>query len=129
MRQRIAGLAVAAVALVGCTHAKSSASSSIAESLPSPSAVQITPPGRNLVPQIAAFSGVWQGRWIGPGGPTYGTLPARLIVEKISAKSAQVVYIYGAQPGRFQAGWRRSQATVLPFGHIQFGGNERPLLT
>jgi hypothetical protein len=91
--------------------------------------VQITAPARGLAPLLAAFSGIWEGRWIGSGGSTYGTLPARLIVEKINTSSAQVVYIYGAQPGRFKAGWGRRQATVLPVGEIRFGGNGGPVLT
>ncbi len=79
--------------------------------------------------QLAAFSGTWEGRWIGPGGAAAGALPSRLIVEKITAKSAQVVYLYGTQPGYFSAGWFRAHASVLPFGQIQFGGGGRALLT
>src|SRR5947209_66497 len=109
MTQRICLLVAGAVFLAAsCSHARGS--DSIAAALPSPSAVQITRPASSLPPQLAAFSGTWEGRWVGAGGASSGTLPSRLVVEKINAKSAQVVYIYGTQRGYFRAGWFRAHA-------------------
>jgi hypothetical protein len=128
----VLGVAAVVAFLGACSHTSSASSGAtaapetIATSLPSPTGVRIVPPAAGLPSQLAAFSGTWEGRWHGP----YGTLPSRLVVEQISVKSAQVVYVYGADPGRFPAGWMRVQATVLPSGQIRFGGESgRPTLT
>jgi len=122
MPRCIYGLAICALILIaGCSHANSANPSSSRAAFPSPSAVRITPPAPGLAPQLAAFSGTWQGGWTGP----YGTLPARLIVERIDAKTADVVYVYAALPKRSPAGWFRAHASVLPFGQIRFAGPVR----
>lgn len=89
-------------------------------SFPSPPDVTITAPAPDLVPELAAFSGRWEGFW-------GGVLPSRLIVERIDAGIAHVVYFWGAHPnGHFQAGYSRHVATVRPGGKIEFGGSDRP---
>ena len=91
-----------------------------ATALPVPTDVAIIPPGSDLAPELAAFSGTWEGVWD-------GVLPSRLIIERIDATSARVVYIWGADPnGRFEAGYSRQNAKVLPGGKIEFGGSGRP---
>lgn len=90
-----------------------------ATALPVPTDVAIIPPGSDLAPELAAFSGTWEGVWD-------GVLPSRLIVERIDATSARVVYIWGADPGYFQAGYSRHNAKVLSGGKIEFGGSGRP---
>lgn len=99
-----------AAIFIGC------AAGNMTANLPDPQGVVITPPPAGLAPELAAFSGTWEGMW-------GGTLPSRLIVEKINAKSAQVVYLYGDHPnGAFKAGWNRLQAKVLPGGKLHWGG-------
>ena len=89
--------------------------------LPKPVGITIIQPGPDLSPKLAAFSGIWEGKWD-------GVLPTRLIVERINATSAQVVYIWGAdRQGRFKEGWHRNIAKVVPGRKIEFGGAGAPL--
>jgi len=83
--------------------------------LPKPTNVKILPPASNLDPNLAAFSGTWQGYWD-------GGLPSQLIVEQIDSKSAKVIYIHGASARfNFPAGLKRIKASVLPGGKIHWG--------
>ena len=87
--------------------------------LPVPYNVVITSPAADLTPELASFSGTWEGVWD-------GVVPARFIVERIDSTSARVAYVWGDSPeGQFRAGWRRFNATVLPGGKIQWGGDVR----
>ncbi len=114
MGHRLSVLALATALLSAC------ASGGIGAALPKPPDVAVTPPAPDLVPELAAFSGSWEGIWD-------GVLPSRLIVERIDAASARVVYIWGADPnGYFKAGYSRHNAKVLPGGKIEFGGSGRP---
>jgi hypothetical protein len=83
-----------------------------AAALPVPTDVAIIPPGSDLAPELAAFSGTWEGLW-------EGQAPGRLIVERIDATSARIVIIWGT-------GYSRHKANVLPGGKIEFGGSGRP---
>lgn len=117
MGPRFSVLALAALALTAC------ASGGFGTYLPAPSNVAITAPASDLAPELAAFSGTWEGIWD-------GALPSRLIVERIDATSARVVYIWGADPnGYFQAGWGRYNASVVPGGKIQWGRVNRFVFT
>ncbi len=89
-----------------------SASSTTAPELPMPANLQIVPPSSELDPNLAAYSGIWDGRWD-------GGLFARLIVESIEVSSAQVLYVYDSSPGNFKAGWSRVKARVLNEGKLQ----------
>jgi hypothetical protein len=101
-------LVLATLVLAGC------ASGGLSVSLPTPGNVTVTSPASDLAPELAAFSGTWEGAW-------NGNLPSRLIVERIDATSARVVYIWGAgEGGAFPAGWYRFKASVFPGGKIQF---------
>jgi len=125
MRQHIYALTLGALSLLaGCSHAggttamplhqeKAHFASVVGDALPVPSGVQISPPARDLAPQLAAFSGTWQGRW-------GGQFPSRLIVERITSTRAEVVYIWGQIPRYLQAGWQRVVASVTPGGEIQW---------
>jgi hypothetical protein len=127
-RTRILALATAAVlvVIVGIAGsviasdslsrpAKPAASTNGAESptssLPVPGDVHITPPARGLARELAAFSGTWQGNWD-------GGLPSRLIVERITSTSAQVVYVWGTSQYVPTPGWGRPTAQVLPDGRL-----------
>ena len=83
--------------------------------VPSPPEVTITPPAADLPPELAAYSGTWEGAW-------GNVLKSRLIVEKIDAEAARVIYAWADQPqGRFKGGWTRVRAQVLPGGKLQWG--------
>jgi putative ABC transport system substrate-binding protein len=66
--------------------------------VPGPPEVTITPPAADLPPELAAYSGTWEGAW-------HNVLQSRLVVEKIDAESARVVYAWANHPqGRFKGG-------------------------
>jgi len=91
------------------------ASGGVGPVLPSPTNVVIIPPASDLAPSLAAFSGIWEGVWD-------GQLSSRLIVERIDATSAQVVYIWGRSLNNYvNPGWRRYKVHVLPDGKLQWG--------
>jgi ABC-type uncharacterized transport system substrate-binding protein len=83
--------------------------------VPGPPEVIITPPAADLPPELAAYSGTWEGAW--------GNIrKSRLVVEKIDAESARVVYAWAEYPqGPFKGGWIRVRAKVLPGGKLQWG--------
>jgi hypothetical protein len=81
--------------------------------IPLPTTIRIEPPGADLPPEVAAFSGTWEGSW-------EGDVPGRLVVERIDAEWARVVYAWGDDPGgRFKGEWERVPAKVLPGGRLQ----------
>lgn len=86
--------------------------------IPRPPDLTIIPPSANLPPEVAAFSGTWEGAW-------GGILPSRLIVERIDSESAQVVFAWADDPrGRIKANWKRLRARVFPGGRLDFGPQE-----
>lgn len=91
------------------------ASGAIRATAPGHPEVKITPPPAGLAPEVAAFSGIWD-------GARDGVLPNRLIVEKIHANWATIVYTWADDPtGNFKAGWARVRAKVLPDGTLHWG--------
>src|SRR5919199_4799334 len=83
--------------------------------VPGPPEVTITPPAADLPPELAAYSGTWEGAWD-------NVLKSRLVVEHIDAEAARVVYAWADHPqGRFKGGWTRVKAKVLPGGRLQWG--------
>lgn len=83
--------------------------------MPGPPEVNMAPPAADLPPEVAAFSGTWEGPW-------NGVLPSRLVVESLDAESARVVYAWADYPGRcLKGGWVRVRATVLPGGKLLWG--------
>ncbi len=87
--------------------------------LPSLPGVSISTPSADLAPELAAFSGVWEGNW-------GGDVPSRLIVEWIGGGSARVLYAWAGDKERgFKGGWNRYTATVLPGGGLQWGRDPR----
>ena len=113
MISRSCFLALVIIVLTGC------AAQGMGASLPTPSGITITQPDSDLPPEVAAFSGTWEGIWD-------GVLLSRLIVERIDWTSARVVYVWADDPGGyFKAGWGRHAANVLPGGKIQWGRDLR----
>jgi len=114
MEPRFSVLALIVLVLTACV------SGGMGTYLPAPSDVAITAPASDLPPELAAFSGAWEGIWD-------GVLPSRLIVGRIDTTSARVVYIWAGDPnGYLKAGWSRYNAKVLPNGRIEFGGSGIP---
>lgn len=103
--------------IVGCTKPEPTVptpSEKLEPTIPFPESVKIIPPSADLNPEIAAFSGIWEGSWV-------GCLPSRLAVEKIDSDKAQVVYAWADHPyGDFKGGWRRLIADVYPGGEREF---------
>jgi hypothetical protein len=82
--------------------------------VPLPASVHIEPPAADLPPEVAAFSGTWEGKW-------EGVLPGRLVVEKIDAEWARIVHAIADDPaGHFKGAWERVAARVLPGGRLQY---------
>ncbi len=56
---------------------------------PLPPTLNIVPPLPDVPPEIAAFSGVWEGKWV-------STLDTILVVEKINTETAEIIFSTGA---------------------------------
>jgi hypothetical protein len=92
--------------------------------IPGPTDIKIVPPAPGLAPDLAAFSGIWEGAW------DDSQVPARLIVERIETDSARVVYGWADSPkGSVKAGWTRRSAKVLPDAKIEWGSEPRLTFT
>ncbi len=55
---------------------------------PLPEALNIVPPSPDIPPEIAAFSGVWEGKW----GANQATV---IVIEKIDSSKAEVIFSLG----------------------------------
>jgi hypothetical protein len=87
------------------------------QALPVPPDVHIVRPDRSVPRDAAAFSGVWAGTWD-------GVLPSRLIVERVTARSADVILVWGkGRDPNLKPGWLRVTAQVLSDGRITWGRN------
>jgi hypothetical protein len=89
------------------------------ENLPLPDDAKITPPGADVPQQIAALSGIWEGK--------ESNLEAKvfLIVEEINSKEAKVISC-GAAYRSYPAKCFRYNAIVTPEKQqIEFGPNKR----
>lgn len=91
------------------------------ENLPLPNDVKVIPPGKDVSKEIAAFSGVWEGK--------EGNFDATvfLVVEEINYKEAKVVYCKTEVPKlHMSANCFRHNAIVTPEKQqIEFGPNKR----
>lgn len=75
--------------------------------------IHIVPPSRDLAPNLAGLSGIWQA--------TEGR-PGQLVVERINDTWAVIVHSWADQPrGNPNGGWERVMARVQPDGIIQWG--------
>lgn len=59
---------------------------------PLPATLNIVPPASNLSSEVAAFSGIWDGKW-------NGYLETILVVEKIDRNEADVIMSLGLDQG------------------------------
>jgi hypothetical protein len=62
-----------------------------ASSVPLPPDVQVVAPAKEIPPEIAGFSGKWEGKWD-------DRLEHILVVERINPPTAGVIYAYGEAP-------------------------------
>src|SRR4051812_27189931 len=65
-----------------------------------PPDVRITVPADGIPPELAAFSGVWEGTW----ESGVGLLPSRSAVEEVTASGARLIYGWG-DAGSLRSGW------------------------
>jgi len=65
---------------------------SCASTAPLPSTLNIVPPSKDLSKEIAAFSGIWEGKWM-------GWFDIALVVEKIDSQKADVIVSNGDNEG------------------------------
>jgi hypothetical protein len=83
--------------------------------VPLPADMKIVPPGKDVPPAIAAFSGKWTGEWgAGPGPRAIFTTKHVLVVEELTATGATIIYAYGTYSppgGGFPSGLYRGKAT------------------
>jgi hypothetical protein len=85
-----------------------------------PSDLFLQGPSSSLQPELAAYSGVWEGKW-------GNVVNSRLAVEWIDASSAMVVYAWGDnEPRMRQTGWIRQRANVLADWTIAWGKRPEP---
>lgn len=75
--------------------------------VPLPAALQIIPPGSDVLAERAAFSGVWSGRW-------EGTLDTALVVQQIAQPEVSTICAWGVAPSWniHRAGWVRARARI-----------------
>ena len=78
--------------------------SGCASTAPLPATLNIVPPSPDLSPEIAAFSGIWEGQW-------RGFQDTILVVEKIDNNKAEVILSYGMTEG-FEARYFYKTAEV-----------------
>ena len=81
MRYSFIALILIGLLLIGC-----------ASTAPLPATLNIVPPSPDVPPEIAAFSGKWEGKW-------WGFQDAILVVEKIDSKEAELILSYGLAQG------------------------------
>lgn len=65
----------------------------------------------SLSPRLRELVGVWEGVWVADWGRTE-TLTTRLVVETVSEKRANVVYMW-YPGGPYEAGWSRRYANIV----------------
>lgn len=89
---------------------------------PLPATLNIVPPSSDVPPEIAAFSGIWDGKWSNEQDTV-------LVIEKIDTQKAEVIislgnftmWSVGIKPPNT---YRRVTATVLPGPAIELQINE-----
>ena len=69
-----------------------------ASTAPLPATLNIIPPAPDVLPEVAAFSGIWDGKW-------EGYYDRALVVENIDNNKANIIYSYGLAEGREPFYW------------------------
>ncbi|MDO8283308.1 MAG: hypothetical protein Q7U10_11930 [Thermodesulfovibrionia bacterium] len=79
---------------------------------PLPETINIVPPSSDVPPEVAAFSGAWQGIF-------FGALNVTFVVEEINTQSANVIYSWGDSPGG-PGGYQYATANVISGPSIEW---------
>ena len=79
--------------------------------VPLPQIINIIPPGSDVPPELAAFSGKWEGWW-------QRGVNAVLIVKYIDSKRAEIIYALG-ENDYTQKGYIFCTATILREGNVR----------
>jgi hypothetical protein len=101
MRYNFIVLILIGLSLIGC-----------ATTAPLPATLNIVPPAQDVAPEIAAFSGIWEGKW-------KGQLDSILVVEKINTETAEVILSIGKW-FNVKSWYSYSTAKVLPGSAIEW---------
>jgi len=101
MRYSFIPLMVTGLLLIGC-----------ASTAQLPSTLNIIPPSPDVPPEIAAFSGVWEGKWNGWNDTI-------LVVEKIDTENAEVILSF-SQTEDLNSYYYYAKAKVLPGPSIEW---------
>ena len=91
------GFVLLALALTACATGSAN--------VPLPQTINIIPPGLDVPPELAAFSGKWEGWW-------QRGVDAVLIVNYIDSKRAEIIYAWG-EDDYTQKGYIFCTATIL----------------
>lgn len=94
-------LVLIGLSLIGC-----------ASTAPLPDTLNIVPPAPDVLYEIAAFSGVWEGHW-------WNGLDTKLVVEKIDSQKAEAIMSYGLFPGS-EPSYFYFTATVISHSEIEW---------
>ncbi|NOZ69777.1 MAG: hypothetical protein GXP46_11175 [Deferribacteres bacterium] len=97
-------LIASALSLSGCASVSTA---------PLPPTLNIVSPSPDLPPEIAAFSGVWEGQWV-------NMLDTILVVEKINTETAEIIYSTGEREMCCQAIYVYITARVIPGPAIEW---------
>ena len=84
---------------------------------PLPQSLNIVEPSPDIPEEIAAFCGVWKGRWL-------GLLDTYLVVEEINYNKAKVIYSIGQTYDTPKGGYIYTTADVFPGPTIEWVNND-----
>ena len=116
---------LASILICASTHAGES-NPLLNLNVPIPDDIKIVSPDGGLLKEIAAFSGLWKGKW-----PDYNTETV-LVVEEINSKEAKVIYCLEEMSSVYTipASCERYKAAVVPEKlRIEFGIGDTQFFT
>lgn len=79
-----------------------------------PSAIKIVSPGQEVPPQIANYSGVWEGMWDLEiyGIRSFRAMAVTIVIEKIESSRVTAIYSWGNWRDYTKEGWVRMNGTI-----------------
>lgn len=105
---------VVSLGLFGCAY--------IPTPPPLPATLNIQTPSTDTLPEIAAFSGIWEGKW----GETLDTI---IVIEKIDNQKAELIFSYGKLGSSRiigEASYSYYIASVLPGPKLEWRYDAKP---
>ena len=90
--------------------------------------VSVRPPISGIPEPVAAFSGVWSGRWdrfgtqlgAGPVSIDHALVVESIVEQNNGVYGAAVIYSWGESPG-YEPGFTRTRGTISPEGLLRVG--------